>query len=231
MLKLTILPLALIACASLQPLSLHAQDQDQGKKDGMTAGDDGHGGGKALKDGKSAQKDVERSSVSGPGISRGPATKSKSVDVSRFTDAGSLGDSNTKESVRQTNRNQSSASRSNAFVVRGNQSNHYNGQWVSAETHSDWDQHSVHSWNHRQYRYYDGGWLLVDLGSSPVDYGSGSTGSSVQASLAQQGYYHGPIDGEIGPGTHRAIAHYQVDNGLAVSGQIDGPLLASLGLN
>jgi len=205
-------------------LVLHAQDQGQDKKDATQAG----GAGKNVKAGKSAgtgapsHRDV---SGSAPGGGR-------TVNASQFTDAGSLGDSNTRESVRQTNRNQSSFSQSSALVVHGNQSNHYNGQWVAVDTHADWDVHAEHSWNHHRYRYYDGGWLIIDIDPAPdVYYGSGSTGSSVQASLAQQGYYHGPIDGLIGPGTRRAIAHYEVDNGLQVNGIIDGPLLASLRLD
>jgi Putative peptidoglycan binding domain len=38
--------------------------------------------------------------------------------------------------------------------------------------------------------------------------------ANVQATLQQQGYYHGDVDGLIGPLTHGAIADYQFDNGL-----------------
>lgn len=52
----------------------------------------------------------------------------------------------------------------------------------------------------------------------------------VQIALSRRGYYHGPVDGDIGPGTRRAIRAYQYDRGLYVSGTIDGQLIRSLGL-
>jgi hypothetical protein len=52
----------------------------------------------------------------------------------------------------------------------------------------------------------------------------------VQQNLAHDGYYNGPIDGVIGPGTSAAIADYQRDNGLRVTGSINGPLLHSMGM-
>ena len=53
---------------------------------------------------------------------------------------------------------------------------------------------------------------------------------AVQRALARQGYYHGPIDGDIGPGSRSAIARYQRDRGLAVTGSINASLLRSLGI-
>jgi Putative peptidoglycan binding domain len=53
-------------------------------------------------------------------------------------------------------------------------------------------------------------------------------GVDVQRSLAQQGYYHGPLDGEIGSGSRAAIRAYQADHGLEATGRIDGALLHSL---
>jgi hypothetical protein len=228
--RITILSLALIAGFGLQPLALHAQDQDQGTKDKAVDGGSTKGAGKDLKSGGRSDKRIERSAASNPNTSRPKSYDSKDVNITRSTDAGTLNDSNTRQSVRQTNSNQSSSTRSFSSAVRGNQSNHYDGQWVSADSHSDWDVNSEHSWNHHHYRYYDGGWLIIDMDPSPIVVGGGSTGTSVQASLAQQGYYHGPIDGDIGPGTRRAIAHYEGDNGLPVNGVIDEPLLVSLRL-
>ena len=60
--------------------------------------------------------------------------------------------------------------------------------------------------------------------------GSGSTGVSVQRALAQRGYYHGPIDGAIGPQSSRAIARYQEEHGMRPTGAIGSSLLQSLGL-
>ncbi len=62
-------------------------------------------------------------------------------------------------------------------------------------------------------------------------YGSTSGDAAVQQALARRGYYRGPIDGDIGPGSRRAIAVYQQDRGLRVTGTVTSSLLNSLGLN
>jgi hypothetical protein len=54
--------------------------------------------------------------------------------------------------------------------------------------------------------------------------------ANVQATLQQQGYYHGDVDGLIGPLTRAAIADYQRDSGLYVTSAIDQPTLQSLGM-
>jgi hypothetical protein len=54
--------------------------------------------------------------------------------------------------------------------------------------------------------------------------------ANVQASLQQQGYYHGEVDGLLGPLTRDAIANYQRDHGLYVTSAIDQPTLQSLGM-
>ena len=62
-------------------------------------------------------------------------------------------------------------------------------------------------------------------------YGSGySSSASVQAALAHKGFYHGAIDGVIGPQSRGAIRSYQASHGLPVTGNIDRPLLRSLRL-
>ena len=62
------------------------------------------------------------------------------------------------------------------------------------------------------------------------EYRPSSTSASVQAALARRGYYGGPVDGDIGPGSRRAIARYQADHGLRPTGAITSSLLNSLGL-
>ena len=54
--------------------------------------------------------------------------------------------------------------------------------------------------------------------------------ANAQAALQQQGYYHGEVDGLIGPLTRGAIADYQRDHGLYVTSTIDQPTLQSLGM-
>lgn len=60
--------------------------------------------------------------------------------------------------------------------------------------------------------------------------GSGRTAAAVQRALARRGFYYGPVDGDIGPGSRRAIARYQSAHRLPVTGTIDRSLLRSLGL-
>src|SRR6266576_3377482 len=54
--------------------------------------------------------------------------------------------------------------------------------------------------------------------------------ANVQSALQQQGYYHGEVDGLIGPLTRGAIADYQRDQGLYTTSTIDQPTLHSLGM-
>jgi hypothetical protein len=54
--------------------------------------------------------------------------------------------------------------------------------------------------------------------------------ANVQAALQEQGYYHGEVDGSIGPLTRAAIADYQRDHGLYETAAIDEPTLESLGM-
>ena len=106
--------------------------------------------------------------------------------------------------------------------------NNYGGLWSAESTHRDWNRDGVHRWNSHNYRWYEGGWLIIDGGYSPYFSDDSSTASRVQAKLADRGYYHGPIDGDIGPGSRRAIANYQDDHDLRVTGRINDPLLVSL---
>ena len=62
-------------------------------------------------------------------------------------------------------------------------------------------------------------------------YRGGSVDVAVQRALASRGYYRGPIDGDIGPGSRSAIARYQRDRGLAVTGSVNSSLLRSLGIH
>jgi len=129
----------------------------------------------------------------------------------------------------QVVKNQSNKSQGNSNK-QYNKANNYGGLWSTANTHSDWNQSQQHTWNSHQYRWYEGGWLIIDEGYNPYASGGGSTVSNVQASLTTQGYYHGPIDGNLGAGTRDAIANYQGDHGLRASGHINDPLLQSLQL-
>ncbi|MEZ0277026.1 MAG: peptidoglycan-binding protein, partial [Roseimicrobium sp.] len=71
-------------------------------------------------------------------------------------------------------------------------------------------------------QYYPRDWGQQQAGSS--------TDASVQRALARRGYYNGPIDGSLGSGSRNAIARYQRDRGLPVTGSVTSSLLRSLGI-
>lgn len=60
---------------------------------------------------------------------------------------------------------------------------------------------------------------------------NGSTVAAVQQRLGRLGYYHGVVDGVIGPQTRNAIAAFESRNGLVVDGTIDRAVLDRLGLS
>jgi hypothetical protein len=55
--------------------------------------------------------------------------------------------------------------------------------------------------------------------------------AAVQQRLAELGYYHGVIDGIVGPQTRAAISAYEATHNLVVDGTISGPLLDRMGLS
>jgi hypothetical protein len=123
-------------------------------------------------------------------------------------------------------------SRSNRNYDYGNDNR---GRYAFA-SHRGWNQGNEYNWNGNRYRWYDNGWFIIGPSiavvsqPAPVVYSSGSLGVSVQSALARQGYYRGPIDGIVGSGTRSAIAAYQQDNGLAVTGTITDGLRNNLGV-
>jgi putative peptidoglycan binding protein len=115
----------------------------------------------------------------------------------------------------------------------------------------DWDR----DWWRRHHHHHDRDFVIIDgvpffypfydYGPYPYayDYGysapapaydyaapGGSVAAEVQRELADEGYYHGPIDGLIGPMTRSAIAGYQRDHDLTITGTLNNSLLRSMGL-
>jgi hypothetical protein len=128
-------------------------------------------------------------------------------------------------------------------------------EWsYSAAQRWNWREHHNRDWWRRNnyrlvrygggYWYWNSGWWYPAYGYDPYyshyvydgpifGYGYAAPGdvtAQVQRSLAQQGYYYGPIDGILGPGTRHAIQRYQIDHGLAVTAAIDEQTLYTLGL-
>jgi Putative peptidoglycan binding domain len=82
------------------------------------------------------------------------------------------------------------------------------------------------AWGYSPHAYYAWDGPIYAYNNLPPD----QVIANVQASLQQQGYYHGDVDGLIGPLTRGAIADYQRDHGLYVTSAIDEPTLQSLGM-
>lgn len=126
--------------------------------------------------------------------------------------------------------------------------------WQDARRRYDHHHHDRDWWrrNHNTivlvnggYYYWDDGWWYPAWGYDPAAQYYAYDGpiygydglppdqviANVQSALQQEGYYHGMVDGELGPMTRQAIADWQRDHGLAITTAIDYPTLASLGLS
>jgi hypothetical protein len=180
--------------------------------------------------------------ISRPAFTARPFVNSRSAAVSPVY-RGYARTGGTAAFVRQPN---AFAGRNRAAFNRGN---NYGGRWFAGGAHPYWNRGGLHYWNGHYYRWWDNGWLICDNGFWPYSYPyyypsdystddsgynpasiSTATVTDVQSQLAQLGYYSGDIDGTAGPLTSQAIARYQSDRGLAVTGAINEQLLQSLGL-
>lgn len=214
----------------IQPAPLFAQDQDTGKTDTKNADAVPHAANEKPAATKQVQKENQPGGVSRSDKTDGKIDAGKTAGVNRPTDVIKQKSEVAKQSDKQTNQGRSQQKQSATAIVQGTQANHYNNQWVAASTHSDWDVNANHNWNNHEYRYYDGGWLIIDTSESPDYYQSDSLVIRVKQSLASQGYYNGHLSATVGPRTRQAISHYESDKGLQVNGEIDATLVASLGL-
>lgn len=80
--------------------------------------------------------------------------------------------------------------------------------------------------NSAAYYPYDG---PIYVGSSPRPFDQ--VVADVQSVLQEAGYYHGEVDGLVGPLTQEALAAYQSAQGLEPTAAIDQPTLESLGIS
>jgi hypothetical protein len=76
------------------------------------------------------------------------------------------------------------------------------------------------------YNYYDYDGPIYTYGNLLPD----QVIINVQRALEQLGYYAGSLTGSLGSATRAAIAAYQEDAGLVVTGGVDAPTVAALGL-
>jgi putative peptidoglycan binding protein len=103
-----------------------------------------------------------------------------------------------------------------------------------------WDYFPYYAYDYYPYDYYGYPYDYSDYypynydeQSSYVNgdqYGSNATVSAVQSQLAKLGYYRGAIDGIVGDETEAALARYQEDHDLSVTGTLTAATLQSLGL-
>jgi len=155
-------------------------------------------------------------------------TTSSTSNTDRMQRSDRTTDSRRSDSNRYTRSSTRSSSHNHSNY---NRDNRYGGLWFSAGTHSSWDRNRRYTYNNHQYRWYDGGWLIIDAGYTPdFTYSNHSIEMRVQIELRDRGYYRGPIDGDVGYGTRRAIVQYQGEHHLRVTGQINDALLSSLRL-
>jgi hypothetical protein len=131
----------------------------------------------------------------------------------------------------------------------------HEGNW-----HRDWDRRHAHFFHNRFFVFDGGFWFGLDSGFYPWDYlpyyagdyypydyytnaqpdyntapandapVADTTVQAVQTELTQLGYYNGPVDGIFGPTTRDAVAKYQMDKQLVVTGSLSPDTLLSLGV-
>jgi Putative peptidoglycan binding domain len=150
--------------------------------------------------------------------------------------------------------NRQTAANRQSFV-RNHASERHDGNW-----HRGWNRHHAHFHHNKVFVFIGGFWWGLDPWFYPYyaydypydyDYGypydyynyddqpaydasdhysSNATISAVQSELGKLGYYPGAIDGILGDQTEAAIARYQEDRDLSVTGTVDAATLQSLGL-
>jgi hypothetical protein len=112
------------------------------------------------------------------------------------------------------------------------------GAWIGLdEGYFPWDYYPYYAYDYYPYDYYPGYYADVE----PEYYSAGVTSSvdqhpdpnvtAVQTDLKKLGYYHGTIDGLFGRDTRDALARYQTDHHLAVTGTLTTETLQSLGVS
>jgi hypothetical protein len=122
------------------------------------------------------------------------------------------------------------------------------GHVIHEHHNRDWWRHHYHNTRFvlfgGGYYYLNDGYWYPAYGYSPIyndysysepiysynDLAPGQVLENVQLALRDMGYYHGAIDGLIGPETRGALAAFQRDHGLVETAAVDEPTLVELGL-
>jgi Putative peptidoglycan binding domain len=115
-----------------------------------------------------------------------------------------------------------------------------NGFWFGLDAgFFPWDYLPYYAGDYYPYDYYTDvqpGYNTAPDNAYPYSYYTGvqpeddATVEAIQERLAQSGYYNGPVDGIFGPTTRDAVAKYQIDQQLDVTGSLSPDTLQSLGV-
>jgi len=175
------------------------------------------------------------------GASRSIARSGRSIRATRSV---ATRGRSTSGAARGLTASRSFASHSRASAAFGGSSKNSagaRGYKYAFGSHPGWNTNRGYAWNGHHYRWFNNAWYIVDpfgyyagypnYGGYGGAYDSSDLPSRVQNALEAAGYYNGPIDGIIGNGTRGAIAAYQHDYGLAVTGTITPALVNSLGIS
>jgi hypothetical protein len=110
------------------------------------------------------------------------------------------------------------------------------GSWIGLDAgFFPWDYYPYYAYDYYPYDYYPGFYSDVqpyyqDEGISDSAPAPDSTISAVQTELTQLGYYNGPVDGLFSALTRDALARYQINQQLTVTGSLSPDTMQSLGL-
>jgi len=112
--------------------------------------------------------------------------------------------------------------------------------WGLSPAYFPWDYYPYYAYGDYPYDYSDSPYDYYDYSTYDYDgqpasvnldqYGDNATVSAVQSQLAKLGYYRGAIDGVEGDETQAALARYQEDRNLSVTGTVTAATLQALGL-
>src|ERR1043166_3785856 len=124
----------------------------------------------------------------------------------------------------------------------GHRCHFFNGYWVVFDPgFYPWDYGFPYGYYYPYHYYYPYSYNPEDPYSYQYNEYNGQNGSAshenaasavsaAQDHLAQHGFYHGAIDGIIGPETRRSISRFQRSHGLRVTGSLNTETLSALGL-
>jgi Putative peptidoglycan binding domain len=111
------------------------------------------------------------------------------------------------------------------------------GSWIGLDAgFYPWDYFPYYAYDYYPYDYYPGYYADVEPyynADGVYDYAPAPDPNVTvaQTDLANLGYYHGSIDGIYGKDTRDAVARYQTDHNLAVTGTLTVQTLQSLGVS